>query len=136
MEYPTYVQKNPRGQHFSSSKLKSLYSPIFLKGRGLNNSKYKTKVDPSCVSNEKFSKRISTSYLKGSDRHHAEKLSNACKKTSNNMRKPIPILLSSNSIIIQKATSTANEKSGERTWKNKSNAIESEKMCKNATITY
>ena len=36
---------------------------------------------------------------------------------------------------MQKATSTAYWKSRDNTWKTKFNAIESDKMCKNATIT-
>ena len=67
-------------------------------------------------------------YPKSSYRQHAE--------NSNKMRKTILTLFISNSIIMEKVKSTAYQKSRESTWKIKPNAIESSKMCKNATIIY
>ena len=49
-----------------------------------------------------FSKGIAANYLKSSDRLHAEKISNTCKKISNSMRKTVSTLFSSNSIICRK----------------------------------
>ena len=50
-----------------------------------------------------FRKGKAASYLKCSDRLHAEKISNTCKKVSNSMRKTISTLFSSNSITWRKA---------------------------------
>ena len=50
-----------------------------------------------------FRKGIAANYLKSSDRLHAEKISNTCKKISNSMRKTISTLFSSNSITWRKA---------------------------------
>ena len=49
-----------------------------------------------------FRKGIAANYLKSSDRLHAEKMSNTCKKISNSMRKTVSTLFSSNSIICKK----------------------------------
>ena len=49
-----------------------------------------------------FRKGIAANYLKSSDRLHAEKMSNTCKKISNSMRKTVSTLFSSNSIICRK----------------------------------
>ena len=50
-----------------------------------------------------FRKGIAANYLKSSDRLHAEKISNTCKKISNSMRKTVSTLFSSNSITWRKA---------------------------------
>ena len=50
-----------------------------------------------------FIKGIAANYLKSSDRLHAEKISNTCKKISNSMRKTVSTLFSSNSITWRKA---------------------------------
>ena len=49
-----------------------------------------------------FRKGIAANYLESSDRLHAEKISNTCKKISNGMRKIVSTLLSSNSIVCRK----------------------------------
>ena len=49
-----------------------------------------------------FRKEIAANYLKSSDRLHAEKISNTCKKISNSMRKTVSTLFSSNSITWRK----------------------------------
>ena len=78
-----------------------------------------------------FRKGIAANYLKSSDRLHAEKMSNTCKKIINSMRKTISTLLSSNSIY---AESNINYLLKEQR-QHKFNAIESGKMCKNPNIT-
>ena len=50
-----------------------------------------------------FRKGIAANYLESSDRLHAEKISNTCKKISNSMRKTVSTLFSSNSITWRKA---------------------------------
>ena len=49
-----------------------------------------------------FRKGIAGNYLKSSDRLHAKKISNTCKKINNSMRKTVSTLFSSNSITWRK----------------------------------
>ena len=49
-----------------------------------------------------FRKGIAANYLESSDRLHAEKMSNTCKKISNSMRKIVSTLFSINSITWKK----------------------------------
>ena len=50
-----------------------------------------------------FRKGIAANYLESSDRLHAEKIYNTCKKISNSMKKTVSTLFSSNSITWRKA---------------------------------
>ena len=59
-----------------------------------------------------FRKGIAANYLKSSDRLHAEKMSNTCKRISNGMRKTISALFSSNSIICRKQHALSIERAG------------------------
>ena len=119
MDYPTYIQKRSHGATIFFFKTeKSIKSPkpspnpppthIYLEGGEntiksnpqLLDLKLKSEINTFCMSNEKFLKIILANYPKSSNWQHAEKISNASKKTSNSMSKTISTLFSSNSIIL------------------------------------